>query len=121
MAAENGHFDVVRVLLTAHANVNQADTYGCTPLWMAAQNGHVDVVRVLINAHANVNQARTEFRVTPLHKAAYKGHVDIIKLLMKAGADHLATDSSGNTPLQIAQEFDKADAAATLRSAETTP
>jgi hypothetical protein len=45
-AAMNGHANVVKVLIEAKADVNQArgDT-GSTPLYIAAQQGHADVVR----------------------------------------------------------------------------
>ena len=54
MASQNGHVEVVRVLIDAGALINQANTNGATPLLMASQDGHVDVVRLLIDAGATV-------------------------------------------------------------------
>jgi hypothetical protein len=45
IAAENGHKDVVNLLINAKAVVDKArKDYGRTPLYMAAENGHKDVV-----------------------------------------------------------------------------
>ena len=49
IAAHNGHIDVVRVLIGAGANLNQATTDdNRSPVFMAAQNDHVDVVIELV-------------------------------------------------------------------------
>ena len=49
LAAENGHLEVVRLLLaTGKAEVDSKDKYGRTPLSWAAENGHLEVVRLLL-------------------------------------------------------------------------
>ncbi len=47
MAAQNGHRDVVELLLAKGAEVNAKDNYDWTPLHIAAQYGHKDVVELL--------------------------------------------------------------------------
>ena len=47
IASENGHVEVVRVLVEAGASVDQADKDGATPLSRASANGHDEVVREL--------------------------------------------------------------------------
>ena len=42
-AAENGHTEVVKLLLAAGADVNWRNHEGVTSLYMAAQNGHDQV------------------------------------------------------------------------------
>ena len=74
-AAERGHLDVVRVLVSEFkANVNvlgsSGDMKGDAPLHKAAAEGHLDVVRVLISefkADVNICGSRNE---TPLVRAA---------------------------------------------------
>ena len=48
-AAQNGHVDVVNVLLsTENVDVTLADSCGRSALHCAAQNGHADVVQCLL-------------------------------------------------------------------------
>ena len=50
-AAHTGNVARIQELITAGANVNQADNYaGSTPLHFAAHNGHLAVVATLIAA-----------------------------------------------------------------------
>ena len=46
-AAQNGDIDVVKALIVAKADINQAKSSGVTPLHIAACFGHLDVVKVL--------------------------------------------------------------------------
>ena len=51
IASEEGHSDVVKLLLGAEGiNVNQADEDGETALYIASQKGHLDVVKLLLGA-----------------------------------------------------------------------
>ena len=74
-AAEKGRLEVVKLLVTAGANVNIANMYephptalsppfipnasrhrhGCSPLHFAAINGHLEVAQQLMNAGADTN------------------------------------------------------------------
>ena len=65
-AAEEGHTDIVRILLNAGADVKATNYYGGTPLGVAASKGHTDIVQILLEAGAEVN-AKNEFGTTPLH------------------------------------------------------
>ena len=59
-AAENGHEEVVRLLLEQE-NIDHdcRDTEGTTPLQLAARNGHEDVVKLLLNkGNVNINKDR---------------------------------------------------------------
>ena len=46
-AAKNGHSEVVRALLEAHAEVDCKDEHGQTPLSWAAGSGHPEVAELL--------------------------------------------------------------------------
>ena len=52
MASQNGHLDVVRVLLDKGAEVNAKRIDGTTALMVASQNGHREVVRELLEKGA---------------------------------------------------------------------
>ena len=61
VAAQNGHLDVVRLLVAAGATVNAAMSshgiLGITPLHLAVEAGHLDVMDVLIEAGCNVHSS----------------------------------------------------------------
>ena len=48
IACQNGHLDVVRMLLSTEGiDPNRAKKDGRTPLYVACENGHLDVVRMM--------------------------------------------------------------------------
>ena len=51
-AAKTGDIDVVKVLIEAKADVNQANKGGNTPIYWAACNSHLDIVKALKTAGA---------------------------------------------------------------------
>ena len=55
MASQNGHAEVVKLLLAAKADVNAAMTNGVTPLFIASEKGHTEIVKLLLAARADVN------------------------------------------------------------------
>jgi ankyrin repeat protein len=44
IASQNGHSDIVNILIRNGADINLARNTGATPLYIASQNGHSDVV-----------------------------------------------------------------------------
>ena len=68
---------------------------------LAASNGRVPVVRLLLEAEGIEVNATCESG-TALHEAARMGHFEIVCMLERSGADLLATNSSGQTPMQAA-------------------
>ena len=46
-ASENGHCEIIVVLIQRKANVRMVNDNGYTPLHKAAQFGHADIVKVL--------------------------------------------------------------------------
>ena len=42
---------------------------------------------------------------TPLHYAVRGGHVDCVALLLRHGANPIARERSGHTPLELATDF----------------
>jgi ankyrin repeat protein len=53
-ACENGHTDIVELLLDRGSDINVKDEYGNTPLIMASRNGHVDIIQLLLDNGADI-------------------------------------------------------------------
>lgn len=80
IASNNGHADVVSLLLENGALVDKADRYGSTPLLAAAEEGHADVVRVLLQAGAD-KSLTDEDGDSAISLAKAGGHIDVEALL----------------------------------------
>ena len=92
----------VRRLLAAHADVNQAEADGTTPLHWAAHQGDAAMAEALIRAGARV-EAPNRYGVTPLWLAAESGHTDLVEMLLGQGASaRTVRAESGETVLMIA-------------------
>ncbi|MGH9145303.1 MAG: ankyrin repeat domain-containing protein [Vicinamibacterales bacterium] len=75
-AARDGRLETARILVTAGADVNQADANGITPLVMAISNNHVDVARFLMDHGAEIN-ASDWYGRTPLWAAVETRNMDV--------------------------------------------
>eukprot|EP00746_Dinoflagellata_sp_MGD_P020683 gnl/MRDRNA2_/MRDRNA2_148244_c0_seq1.p1 gnl/MRDRNA2_/MRDRNA2_148244_c0~~gnl/MRDRNA2_/MRDRNA2_148244_c0_seq1.p1 ORF type:complete len:381 (+),score=80.35 gnl/MRDRNA2_/MRDRNA2_148244_c0_seq1:106-1143(+) len=96
---------MVKVLLTARADVNLRDEDGKTPLFNAlfrpAQME--ERVQLLLKAGAEPNVADNRGR-RPLHEAAGLGRNTFMELLLDANAEVDAQDSQGDTALHMAKD-----------------
>lgn len=87
LAANHGHFDLVRVLTERQANLEASESSSQrTPLSQAASNGHQAVVGFLVDRRANL-EAKDAGGRTPLSWAVMNEHLDTIELLLERGAN----------------------------------
>ena len=101
LAAREGHLDCAKLLVQAHAGVNQVTHYGWTPLLTAVQNRHYQLAAYLLDHGANPNIANNG-GWTPLYIAVDNrnieggdypvrepdmDHLDFIKVLLAHGAN----------------------------------
>ncbi|CAL8070723.1 unnamed protein product [Calicophoron daubneyi] len=101
LASKEGHFQVVRELLTRGAEPNKATKKGNTALHIASLAGQFEVVKMLLDAGADINvQAQNGF--TPLYMAAQENHLEVVKLLLARNANPALTTDDGFTPLAVA-------------------
>jgi hypothetical protein len=90
-AANQGHIEIIKLLLEKGADVNRPfDSY--STLMLAAEGGHLDVVKLLIakgaDIHAVVHYERAPAAgLTAVGRAAEFNHPEVVKHLVEAGAD----------------------------------
>jgi ankyrin repeat protein len=101
-AATARRLEAARLLLSAMADPNMADTRGDTALLEATRSGDAELVSLLIAAGAAVD-ARNSDGSAPLLHAAQFGLQEIAAILLEAEADATVTDSQGRTPLELAE------------------
>jgi uncharacterized protein len=101
-AARDGRTGIVRILIAAKADVQQADVNGITPLLMAITNNHLDTAKLLLENAAAPNAADWWGR-TPLyatveirnrdygrnneHEIDRPAALEVIKMLLDRGAN----------------------------------
>jgi ankyrin repeat protein len=115
-AADNGHTEIVRLLLDARANPNVSmNTMDYdTPLLMATRWGDLELIKLLLHKGAFVN-AINKNGVTPLASASDTGYVDMVELLIQSGADVNASRFDDHfTPLLYACQGGHVEAARVL-------
>jgi ankyrin repeat protein len=85
LAAQQGHVDVVRLLLDAGEDPNRYNPEGnhshSTPMHQAALAGHLAVVRLLVERGARIDIKDTIWQGTPLGWAAYAGRDEVAAYL----------------------------------------
>jgi len=80
LASQDGHAEVVSILLAAGADFHHANPEGSTALIMASQGGHAEVVSILLAAGANVHHT-TNDGSTALRYATLRNHPEVVTLL----------------------------------------
>ncbi|CAM9381361.1 unnamed protein product [Ectocarpus sp. 13 AM-2016] len=97
VAAQEGHHNVVRVLLEHGAQISMASYAGCTALIMTAIHGQPAVATALLDAGADVNTSDIN-GCTALYCAANHGHLSVAKILLENGAQpSLGTSTSSKS------------------------
>jgi len=89
VAVKLNRVELVKILISAGANVNVADgKSGHTPLHLAAESGQLDVVELLLAKRADI-QLASYYGCTAMQSASARAHNNIVKLLVEHGAETL--------------------------------
>lgn len=130
LALFNGNYDVAELLIDSHANVNQADAQGFTPLFWAVDRRNMEtapnfpwmqtkdpmyLIRKLLDAGANPNAVinntpRSRMRegsprilfASVLMRAVFSADLEVVKLLLAHGADPHAISADRETMVSAA-------------------
>lgn len=139
LAARQGHLEAARLLVEYGADVCAVDDRYATPLHEAASRGHADLVRFLLKKGADPSAVDSDHS-SPLHYAkepdcirylilagadvnarGFDGQpplagqtVEAALMLLSAGADPLAEDDNGDTPIDLAIRWGDDDLARLL-------
>ncbi|XP_022105519.1 tankyrase-like protein [Acanthaster planci] len=101
LAAQCGHFQVVKTLIEAKAIIAKKDKIKRTSLMLACMNGHYPVATLLLRKGANPN-AKDSSGNSPVHYASAYGWWHCLKLLLQAGGDPNTLNDWKTPPLGVA-------------------
>jgi ankyrin repeat protein len=85
LASLFGHFETVKVLLEARADLQCLAQYGRPPLHAAASGGNGKIIKILLEAGATI-ETPDEDELTPLQFAMTWGRTEAMEELLKSGA-----------------------------------
>lgn len=98
LAARNGDFQTLELLLRNRANVLKQNKYKDTALMLSAYQGNLQCVTALVEAGAEIDPDGW----TPLIYAAFEGHAGIVRYLLTLNIDIDAQSDTGITALMAA-------------------
>jgi ankyrin repeat protein len=124
LASDNGHKEIVELLLKNGADIEAKDSHGWTALMWASYHGRKEIVEFLLKKRgeaepADIN-AKNSYGDTALLLASVKGHKEIVELLLNNNADIEAKDSVGWTALMWASERGHKEIVKILEAANAT-
>ncbi|KAL4233750.1 hypothetical protein ACF0H5_008430 [Mactra antiquata] len=93
---------VIHYLINKHADINERDIYGQTPLHYACMRGNEIACKELLNYPSLTLEAVDKQGMTALHMAASHKQCGIVKLLIKKKASFRCKDKKKKTPLHAA-------------------
>jgi len=113
--------EVAKILIEHAAKTDPVDVYGKTPLLWAAEAGKPQLTQLLLEKGANV---ATRVRTgggrgrTALHLAVENHQKEVVEVLLKFKAPLDLVESSGWTPLDLAERLGPEETADLIRAAE---
>ncbi|KAI0274204.1 hypothetical protein BGY98DRAFT_1188657 [Russula aff. rugulosa BPL654] len=114
VASQEGHVDVVHVLLDHGAQVNSQDCDKWMPLHYASNEGKPKVVQLLLEHGAALNAQEASNGGNSVWLASREGHLEVVRLLGDRGADVHIRNDDDMTPFQVATARDYHDVAQLL-------
>lgn len=100
-AAENGHLNIVKLLIDNGAFLDQADKEGRTALYWSSKTGEAKVVEYLLQKGANPNLTKLNGQ-SPLHATVIYKQPAVAKVLLQYGANPHQRDLENISPVDMA-------------------
>lgn len=120
LAAQEGYFEIVVLLIAAGANIHFQGLAGQSVLFIAAYAGHALIVSELIFRGASIELANNNGS-TPLIGATSEGHADTVDVLIAAEVNVNTCDQTGATSLCVAHAHNYDFLSQKLQDAGATP
>ncbi|CAA2972380.1 ankyrin repeat-containing protein ITN1-like [Olea europaea var. sylvestris] len=121
-AAERGHIDVVKELLTytTKEGITSKNKSCFDPLHIAARQGHHDIVQILLEHDPGLSKTVGQSNATPLTTAATKGHLAVVNELLSKDSSLLEiSKSNGKNALHFAARQGHVDIVKALLEKDT--
>ena len=112
-AARRGNFDTVELLLQHHADPNQADGVGVSPITSAITARSDRCLELLLNSGVDINQLNPVGN-TPLLDLAYNNDTNLFDILIRHNPDLNIRGEGGDSALLAALEYRNDDIAKRL-------
>jgi ankyrin repeat protein/predicted DNA-binding WGR domain protein len=119
-AAENGHQQIVKLLIEAGVKIAVGGPDRKTALHITAAKGDLASVKFLLENGAKVT-AKDKFKRTPLLLACKNGNLAVASYLLQQGSTYDEADSSGNSPLHYACAYGYPEVIGALLQAGANP
>jgi ankyrin repeat protein len=104
-AVDNGHFNIVKIMISRNTNTHIVDDLGRSLLHSASINGYADIVKFLVEMEDGLDpNLRDRNGLTALHDTARTGQPDVTKLLLELGAKSALKDKFDRTPYTVARQ-----------------
>jgi len=130
-ASENGHIEVVKLLIENNAKLDESGKGGINALIGATKNNHLEIVKLLLwkilEGRKNITNEKEiedynnrylnkkdDMQKTALIWAAISGYTQIIKLLIESGANLNEKDAEKKTALMNAAYYGKVESTKTI-------
>ncbi len=101
-AAQNGHVEVIELLIKTGANVDAENKHRHQPLSIAVECNRTAAVNCLLEKGADPNARGGHYRGRVLHRAVLNRNTTIVHALLQAGANPNLLDAGGKSPLHDA-------------------
>ncbi|KAG5678278.1 hypothetical protein PVAND_007967 [Polypedilum vanderplanki] len=103
LAAQEGHLDVLKILVESGGSLYVRAKDGMTALHAASQMNRLEVLKWMVEDQGIDPNLRDGDGATALHFAASRGHLGVVKWLLNHGAK-LSLDKYGKSPINDAAE-----------------